>query len=460
MKIFFSKFPSIFLFIILFEYVFNQNGALVLPFKKELPNLDNIPPNEVVYPTMFDNLIMSEIRVGTDPQTVKLRLEFESYLFYISSSSSVSKIKFDEKKSNTYQKVESEVQHFSISRINEGLFSSDYIYFDKNSNTKHMTSFILGINTLKDDSGGLIGLNLEDYTTKNYTKYNFINEMKRIGLIKDYYFSISYTDNNSGEIIFGDLPHNISNKYNKDNYKDSYVDLQTYDLTWKLKLDNIYIAKKEKASNKVSVGESVTGFFRIEKSIIEGNERYRKKLLSSFMSEQINKNLCFEVNTQYYFTYYCKGEVDISKLDNIYFYSKELDFTFELTYKDLFYHNEKDGNYYFLIVFNNDIDEEDLNYIWILGEPIFKKYQFVFNKSSKRLGVYTSYDKSKSGNSSDDNNKSWFARNIWSLIIIFVLLIIIVGLGIVLYNNIKLKGRKRKANELEDDFEYTNKNIN
>lgn len=463
MKIFNFNFPFLFFLIILvLDYVINQDGVLIMPFKKEHPDLEGVPPNEIIYPKMFDNLVMTELRVGTDPQTIKLRLEFESYFFYIPGYNSDSKIKFDETKSKTYQEMESYIHDICVSKINKGLFSSDYLYFDKKSNTKYNTSFLLALNTDKDNSGGLIGLNLEDSSTKNFIKYNFINEMKRIGVINDYYFSINYIDDNSGNIIFGDLPHNFSNKYNKKNYKELYVELQSYDLTWKLRLDNIYVAKNENSDDKVNVGNIVTGYFRLEKGIIEGTENYRKILLSSFMSEQISNNLCFEVDTQYYFTYYCKSEVDISKLDNLYFYNKEFDFTFELTYKDLFYKNEKDGNYYFLVVFNNDLEEDYLHCVWILGEPIFKKYQFVFNKNSKRLGIYTSYDNTDDGKiKNNDEKKSWFVENIGFFILIFLLLIIICGLGIILYQYLKLKGRKRKAYELADeDYEYTNSNIN
>ena len=53
--------------------------------------------------------------------------------------------------------------------------------------------------------------------------------------------------------------------------------------------------------NKENILHKINSF---KKNIIEGTERYRKILLSSFMSEYIDKKLCFEVNTQYYFTYY------------------------------------------------------------------------------------------------------------------------------------------------------------
>ena len=65
-----------------------------------------------------------------------------------------------------------------------------------------------------------------------------------------------------------------------------------------------------------------------------------------------------EKKSAFYVTYYCKPEVDISKLKNLYFYIKELDYTIELDYKDLFF-KASDGNNYFLIYFNADYGSDD-----------------------------------------------------------------------------------------------------
>ena len=76
----------------LFKLVFNQKGIITLPFKKEVPDLNGAKPKDFFSPKMATNLIMTELKVGTGPQTVKLRLEFESYFFYIASQSSVSEL--------------------------------------------------------------------------------------------------------------------------------------------------------------------------------------------------------------------------------------------------------------------------------------------------------------------------------------------------------------------------------
>ena len=441
-----------FLFIfLLFKLVFNQNGIITLPFKKEIPDINGIKQKEFIFPKMASNLIMAELKVGTNPQPIKLRLEFESYLFYIASQSSLSDIKFNQKESKTYHVIEDKTINIEISKLNKAIYSSDYIYY--NSNKKYNTTFLLGIDTDEDKSGGLIGLNIEDENeAKKYSKYNFINELKRINIINEYYFSIKYTSKNSGNIFIGDLPHNFDKNYNKEDYRDTYADFSQNDLTWKLKLDKIYQAEEENEKEKTDLEQFGYGYFSIEKNIIDGTEKYKQVLLKTFMTELIDKELCFELKTDIYYSYYCKKEADISKMKNLYFYNKKLDYTFELTYKDVFYYNEYDGYQYLLIVFSSDTDDEEIGYneFWIFGEPIFRKYQFIFNKNSKRIGLYTNID------SNNKKKSSFFSKNKWYIFLIILLIILCCAMGVLFYLYLKRKPkRKVKANELDDDFDYT-----
>lgn len=448
---------QLFIFSFLTPCIFNQNGILILPFRKEVPNIGGVSPKDVIDPNLADNLVITELKIGTDPQTIKVRIELASYLFYITSGSMLSQTEFIPKNSDTYKKIENTTRYFRESKLTEGIFSSDIFYLNDN---KYETNFILGVETLKDKSGGLIGLKIDDSSTKSYANFNFINEMKRNKIISDYYFTIKYNDNYSGNIIIGNLPHKYDSNYKEDDFKDIYSEFKDFDFTWKFKLDSIYIAEGKNSTKKQDLGGGNYAYLKIEKGIIEGTSGYRTTLLNYFMQEKIDKKLCFEVSKETdnnYISYYCKKEVDISQLKNIYFYNKELDFTFELTYKDLFYYNEIDGNYYFLVVFLNEYDEWDYSSIyWTFGEPLFKKYQFVFNQNSKRIGLYTSIGDNNNNNNINVNNETWWSRNKWYLVLIILLFIFFVSLAIMLFLYFKNKPkRKIKANELDEDFEYS-----
>ena len=83
--------------------------------------------------------------------------------------------------------------------------------------------------------------------------------------------------------------------------------------------------KPHPLENKIEIHRFTYAYFKLENSFIEGTEIYRINLLNIFLKEQIDKNLCFEINNKFYYSYYCKKEVDISKMKNLYFYQQVKD---------------------------------------------------------------------------------------------------------------------------------------
>ena len=450
------------IFLILINIFFvSSNDIISIPFYKDFPNLNGLSPEEI-FSEIKENTLLSEINLGTPSQKILLRLALTDYIFYIGGKNSHFHIKFIETDSETYKKVNDNTIYFMMSNVREGFFASDYFYFNANPDDKKEINFILGTDTDKNNEGGSIGLNIQDVDTKKYERYNFINILKSKGYIKDYYFTIKYNTNdnsNSGNLIIGDLPHNYNNSYNVKYFKDMYISMFTDVLTWNINLDSIYVADNAHSENKKIVGERVYGYFKIEQGIITGTERYREYLLNYFMTENIDKKLCFEVKSVFYVSYYCKKEVDLTKFKSLFIYIKELDYNFELNYKDLFYNNN-DGNNYFLVYFNNDYNEEEYSsFFWVLGEPFLKKYNLIFNQETNRIGLYTNMNFGDNNNEEDNfENKSFWSRNKWYIILIIILAIVCAGLGfmIFLYKKVIPK-RKKKANELDDEFDYSSK---
>jgi biopolymer transport protein ExbB/TolQ len=89
-----------------------------------------------------------------------------------------------------------------------------------------------------------------------------------------------------------------------------------------------------------------------------------------------------------------------------------------------------------------------------MGKPFVKKYQFFFNPDKKSIIFYSL------NNESENENPN---SNIMIIIIlgsiIFILLIII---GILVWKYLLREKylRKKRANELDDDYEYTQKKNN
>ena len=143
---------------------------------------------------------------------------------------------------------------------------------------------------------------------------------------------------------------------------------------------------------------------------------------------------------------YCEENIDITKFKNIIFTTKNKEIKFVLTYKDLF---KKIGNYnYFLILFNEDINE------WILGHIFLNKYTIVFNTEKRTIGYYLD-PLSESDNSSENKKKS----NTYIIFIVLSVIFLLVIIGLLVYIfYFRPRNRKIRPNELEENFDYTSNN--
>ena len=126
--------------------------------------------------------------------------------------------------------------------------------------------------------------------------------------------------------------------------------------------------------------------------------------------------------------------VKFLKVENfklIFFHSKQLNYTFELNYNDLFlYRNEF---YYFLIYFKVNLGDTR----WFLGQIFLKKYLIVFDQEKAFLGYYYN------NNNNKNYNISYF--KIFPVLLNIILIIILIHL-------FKKKQRKKRINEIEMDY--------
>ena len=168
--------------------------------------------------------------------------------------------------------------------------------------------------------------------------------------------------------------------------------------------------------------------------------------LKNYFNEKYFNNRCRE---EFYlfrnlYIIHCDKSLPINEFKNLSFILKDINFTFILTYKDLFI--EEKNDYIFSIVFDTNTNNKD-GY-WILGKPFMKKYSLVYDLDRKIIGLY----KENNGGEIDEKNGSNNYIYIF-LILLAISIIIIIGLVIYIIFYIK-KTRKNKANELTDDFDY------
>ena len=117
---------------------------------------------------------------------------------------------------------------------------------------------------------------------------------------------------------------------------------------------------------------------------------------------------------------------------------------FDFRYTDLF--RVKNDKLYFLIYFNKNNKSNRFK----LGQIFLKKYLVTFNFDSKMIGFYNKNIK----NEEESVEKKYYEHDIAFIILIIIGFIIFFIAGFFVGKKIYEKTRRKKANELEDEYDY------
>ena len=191
--------------------------------------------------------------------------------------------------------------------------------------------------------------------------------------------------------------------------------------------------------------------------VIIANKQFENELKLKFLKNFIIFEKCFKdtikLDINYYnelIYYYC--DINIKNilyeiLPSIKLFSKDLNYTFEITKDDLFKINKD-------YIYINILFDYGKNY-WILGKPISLKYPFVFNQDTKKIGLYRNYNKNKIINKQKD---SYYYKKFMKIFLIIIFGLSLIFIGFILGKKIYQMKRKKRANELNDSYEYINEN--
>ena len=386
---------------------------------------------------LFKNDIITFFEIGNQKQKIPISIKLQNYYFYIYSSPSNPKYKFfalNQQKS--FLQINNSPNLLYNENDNNTFFSSDIISFSNIKNNKF--NFLLIKNFSESDfyKSGILGLNIKG--NKSNEELNFINQLKEKNLISSYSFSIKYKNEKEGDLIIGKRPDEYDNKYQIDNLHKIKVPIYKNEFDWGLNFDKI-----EYGDLDIYNLDTKFAIFEIELGIIVGTVDYKFAIEKNFFNKYIKEKKCFvgriqgdEIKVTGFKYYYCNEDVNISEMKNLSFFSKELNYNFSLSYKDLFYNFN--GKNYYLVIF-----PWFMGIKWRLGLPFFKKFNFVFDSEKKVIGVY---DKVLEVNI--------ILQNSWKNNLIVLLFVIISFMAFFIYKMYIHKPRKIRANELEDNYEY------
>ena len=486
------KFLLSFIFIFLFLIHKKINCFYVLPFDTIFIKDETI--NATDYHT---KLVQSELYVnlsiGTPEQKIKTILKMDKYGFLIYEGA------LNYNKSETYEKVDEDLRiSWLFSYIS--IPSKDHLYLPSfntyndlyntiNTNNDNINNYnihktnktvFLRIQQKPGTSHnfnkmfnnyGIIGLKFNNYSIFNAPE--FILSLKAINETKTYSFSFKFEsykknnfaiNNNKGYFIFGE--ELIDDENEKDNINYTICEKYGSSIIWGLRFDNIYTKlnkdKDEIIENNFTQKRSE---IYINFPYLIGTDEYFRYINKTFFNELIDKKVFYcnnLIKDGNIYSYVCdsKSKYFMDYLDTnfpeLIFEYKELGINFTLNKNDLFaynHYNDSDTNLYFLIINNLETDHS-YYYSWVLGIPFLKKYRLSFNYDTKMIGYYRNDGKIIEKEKNNNNNKvNFFESTVFKIIIIIILVIIIFVLGM-LFQKTFQKNRKKKANELDDNYEY------
>ena len=232
--------------------------------------------------------------------------------------------------------------------------------------------FLINNENKNTNNNAIIGLKNGDL--------NLFNNLKNKQILNLNLFSFIYKNDNEGELVLGNYPHELGYNYNK---KDLIFFKGYNSKNWEFSFDSIKVGNFE-------IGYSHEIDFTMAPIIIAPRV-FRKKIKELFFGKLFNESKCFkekkydekeEMYIEHY--YYCdiNQNIDYSLFPSIKFEFNNPKVTFELTYKDLF--KEINGKKYLTIILKKYDDEK-----WILGDIFLKKYNLIFNNDKKEIGFYT-----------------------------------------------------------------------
>ena len=438
--------------IILLNFI---KSIIILPLRKTPPILNLTNTYEFINYFQQNNLY-TILKIGEPSQNLEVLIKEDETIFEINSFNCYLKSYYNRYTSKSFRnisKIDIIDYNFMDKFIGEETF---YFYTDlnlKNLNKYEKIIFIYDEkeSIINDNNYNCGSLTLELFRyNSNKNKYNFIFELKKLGFINDYSWTIKFIENDKndlqGYLIIGDYPH----IYDSQNYKEINIRTTLNNLAeknWNLEFKNITI-------NDTPLTHYMKGIISFNKGYIIGTEEYKSKISYLFFNKYIENNICFDDNTNPgFFIYYCKSDkfnkTDIDKFPSLNFYHFQYNYTFSFNGTDLFL--ESNGYYYFLIIFDR------YNYRnWYFGKLFLKKYQLIFNPDSKMISFYIDNNKEEKNDKNKDNNINLkFNKNVIFLILIIIGIISFI-IGIIIGNIIYKNKKKNKANEMSDEYLFEN----
>jgi hypothetical protein len=473
----------IYIFLIKITKITSYVSLPIYTLNKENLISKNIPNSvEDLFFGEYCSPLYTEIEVGYPSQKIPLLVEIKTNDFVITSINKMEGNQnsfysnktlydfkeilkkysfFNEKKSNTFisefcmnREIYYNYEEYENAVSEESCPAYDIFYLfdnlDMKKKIKINNAYFDLVKNIKDNVTGYLGLHL---WKNSRTQSSFLYLLKKNNLTKNYnfFFDFNNAKEKSGKLIIGSFPDELY----QNNFKRNdlyYTEGSQGFYYYNMKFDKIYIKYNDTLIYNIENKDFELDF---DHDAIIADFEY-KKLLMEYLKDLLDDKRCFSSEfrgcSDFYETsklnitfFYCKNDGNIydelkKRILPIKFFNHEFNnYTFEILSEDILIQKEK---YIFIkIIFPM------FSYTWTLGKPFSLKYKFLFNPEVRQIGFYVK-------SNGDDNKGNNILKYFLYIMLIIILIAIFVVVGIILGKKIYGLKRKKRANEMEDDYEY------
>ena len=479
-------FIHFFIIILTILILLEQNKCVIyIPFKILETEIHN---SSELIKYCKESKIYSELMIGSPPQ--KISVFFESNIYEINLFQNLCDIPnsfYNKEKSSSYNYIKNinymYNRYIKCSIINETI----YLFTDQSQKNKISISGINIVYTenkkgdFRKDNNNIINYEYHPNTClkigflpKESISYgyflNFVQQIKHSNINKNktiskgYDWTFKFNSDKEGFLIIGEKPH----EFDKNNYKEQFYILtgsknRQFTSDWYIEFDSIYYSGIRESNNSLynnSFNLDLSTRVNINYGLIEGTTNYENNIKKDFFDRLIKNKQCITEEINIYRIYSCEKKTSYNYIKEYFptlkFCFKQHKMCFEFNYKDLFI--EINDKLYFLVFFNNR--EDVYSYRFTLGQIFLKKYLITFNYDTKMIGFYNKRIEIVEENSHKNNERYYYEHDIKAIIVIIIAFIVFLFVGFLLGKKIYDRTRKKKANELIDDYEYSSQDIN
>ncbi len=452
----------------LIENIETSNNIIVIPFKEYHPKITNENSNQV---KLLASWLKQKLYLDVENdsgQKISMILTLENINAH--SKEDIALIGSDEKYTKLYTKNVNDVCSFNYQNSQNFKCITPYdifligretcciaeekVIFYTDVSLKERKVYPFKFIHSTNETNICLFASLQKHVSSIDKTQSFIDQLKVLSGAKTYTWTLKYTSPNKGLFIFGDIIDNDKIVFGKSkevkntekNYESIYtLNILTSRIFWKIKSDKLILGD-------IILGNNLNSDIDTEIPFILLKKDYYQSIIDSLFNNYLEQKICSKFTPEYQLSAIsCNKKLFLEKTNNLkslpslIFQINQYNLNLTFTSNDLF--RIEGDDIYFMVAYH--LNKESQN---ILGLLFLKKYPVIFDDDSKLMKIMRIYYDIEDN---DENDKGRIGKVILIIFLSIILSGIIFGFIGLKYGKKLYQVRKKKANELDDNYDYT-----